>query len=259
MKILHFSLQNCLRTNWWLMRTCVSVQVSGRRPECSQPLRFDRSMIQPIEKQLFEQMIFLRRELIVWQLSFNPKKDFYHKRNLFFSIHVEVWRIKGHSSSILRKNVWSKRILQQLLAHPVTFWSGLFRIENKRRIFSQSPTRQWKVNYFASSNSRMSCNFFLISAGSNEIFRSCRIFNRTEIPINIYQADVRREAKKHWCVYLQAEKTINYILEKQQLKHFLTCSVNNGSEKKFDRPKLREAEDSFVIYSFIFRFWKLFS
>jgi hypothetical protein len=84
--------------------------------------------------------------------------------------------------------------------------------------------------------------YFVVFMDSNEMPAPFRITNRSDIPIEFYQTDIRTELTHSRAVILP-HQSIDYAWDELTLKPTLTCSIADGTKATYDLLKLGFGED----------------
>jgi vacuolar protein sorting-associated protein 13D len=84
--------------------------------------------------------------------------------------------------------------------------------------------------------------YFVVFMDSDQMPVPFRISNRSDIPIQFYQTDIRDELN-YLRTIIQPHQSIDYALDEPALKPMITCSIVDGIKATYDLLKLGSGDD----------------
>jgi hypothetical protein len=84
--------------------------------------------------------------------------------------------------------------------------------------------------------------YFVVFMDSNQMPAPFRISNRSDVPIQFYQTEIRDDFP-YLRTIVQPQQSIDYALDEPTLKPMVTCSIGDGTKVTYDFLKLGPADD----------------
>ncbi|UJR20376.1 hypothetical protein I4U23_023508 [Adineta vaga] len=92
--------------------------------------------------------------------------------------------------------------------------------------------------------------YFVVFMDANRLPAPFRISNRSNIPIQFYQTDIRPDST-HLITMISPYQSVDYAWDEPTLKPMITCSIMDGTKATYDLLKLGSAEELYS-YNYIY-------
>lgn len=145
---------------------------------------------------------------------------------------------------------WSRTDMEQLLCvrvigdHPYKFvhWSGGFPIDSINAFHINMRYENGQCFILRVQVIERNGTYFVVFMDSNQMPPPFRMCNRSDIPIQFYQTDIRTEFT-HLRTVILPHQSMDYAWDEPSLKPTMTCSIMNGTKATYDLLKLGVADD----------------
>lgn len=145
---------------------------------------------------------------------------------------------------------WSRTDIERLVCVRIMYeyecqlihWSGSFQIDNENAFHINMRYNDGQCLIVRVQIIEKHGTYFVVFLDSNQIPVPFRICNKSDVPIQFYQTEIR-ENLTHLRTILLPYQSIDYTWDEPTLKRMITCSVINGSRATYDLLKLGPADD----------------
>ncbi|CAF4309622.1 unnamed protein product, partial [Rotaria sp. Silwood2] len=84
--------------------------------------------------------------------------------------------------------------------------------------------------------------YFVVFMDSNQMPAPFRIYNRSDVPIQFYQTEIREDLN-HLRTMILPHQSLDYAWDEPTFKPTITCSITDGTKATYDLLKLGSADD----------------
>jgi vacuolar protein sorting-associated protein 13D len=141
---------------------------------------------------------------------------------------------------------WPKTDIEQLLCVKVidelVNWSGSFPIDCINAFHINMRYENGQCLILRVQIIERNSTYFVVFMDSDQMPAPFRISNRSDIPIEFYQTDIREELT-YLRTIIKPQQSMDYAWDEPSSKSTLTCSIVDGNKVVYDLLKLGPADD----------------